>query len=137
MRKFQCLLFVLKRSCICYYIICMSVPLIFRISANIPTICISVPNIFFFFFLRLLCFCVSVFLHSLGISIFSECSGLWIHLFQNIEKQPPEVFCEKKVFLEISQNSQENTFARVSFLIKLFNKLFLKKGSATEICNFI
>ena len=27
MRKFQCLLFVLKRSCICYYIICMTVPL--------------------------------------------------------------------------------------------------------------
>ena len=26
---------------------------------------------------------------------------------------------EKKVFLEISQNSQENTCARVSFLIKL------------------
>ena len=25
----------------------------------------------------------------------------------------------KKVFLEISQNSQENTFARVSFLIKM------------------
>ena len=25
----------------------------------------------------------------------------------------------KKLFLEISQNSQENTFARVSFLIKL------------------
>ena len=25
----------------------------------------------------------------------------------------------KKVFLEISQNSQENTYARVSFLIKL------------------
>ena len=30
----------------------------------------------------------------------------------------PEVLC-KKVFLEISQNSQENTSARVSFLIKL------------------
>ena len=30
----------------------------------------------------------------------------------------PQVFC-KKVFLEISQNSQENTCARVSFLIKL------------------
>ena len=28
------------------------------------------------------------------------------------------VFC-KKVFLEIPQNSQENTFARVSFLLKL------------------
>ena len=30
----------------------------------------------------------------------------------------PDVFCEKE-FLEISQNSQENTRARVSFLIKL------------------
>ena len=30
----------------------------------------------------------------------------------------PEVFC-KKVFLEILQNSQESTCARVSFLIKL------------------
>ena len=30
----------------------------------------------------------------------------------------PKVFC-KKVFLEISQNSQENTCARASFLIKL------------------
>ena len=28
----------------------------------------------------------------------------------------------KKVFLEISQNSQENTCARVSFLLKLFIK---------------
>ena len=27
MRKFQCLLSVLKRSCIWYYIICMTVPL--------------------------------------------------------------------------------------------------------------
>ena len=35
------------------------------------------------------------------------------------EKQPPEVFCKKKVFLEISQNSQENTCARVPFLINL------------------
>ena len=30
----------------------------------------------------------------------------------------PEVFCKKKVFLEILQNSQENTCIRVSFLIK-------------------
>ena len=30
-----------------------------------------------------------------------------------------EVFCTKGAFLEISQNSQENTCARVSFLIKL------------------
>ena len=36
-----------------------------------------------------------------------------------LKKEPPEVFCKKKVFLEISQNSQENTCARDSFLIKL------------------
>ena len=37
-----------------------------------------------------------------------------------MQKQPPEVFYEKrkKVFLKISQNSQENTCGRVSFFIK-------------------
>ena len=39
------------------------------------------------------------------------------------ERNNPEVVVQrysvKKVFLEISQNSQENTCARVSFLIKL------------------
>ena len=35
------------------------------------------------------------------------------------QKQPPEVFYKKRVFLEILQNSQENAFTRVSFLIKL------------------
>ena len=39
-----------------------------------------------------------------------------INLYQ---KQPPEVFWKKKVFLEMSQISQENTSARVSFLKKL------------------
>ena len=34
-------------------------------------------------------------------------------------KQPREVFCKEKVFLEISQNSQGNTCTRASFLIKL------------------
>ena len=34
-------------------------------------------------------------------------------------KQPAEVFCKKKMFLEISQNSQEGTCASASFLIKL------------------
>ena len=38
-----------------------------------------------------------------------------IHFFK---KQPPEVFCVI-VFLEISQNSQEKTCVRASFLIKL------------------
>ena len=44
-----------------------------------------------------------------------------------MKKQPPEVFCKKKVFLEISQNSQVNTRARVYFLMKL----------QTSSCNFI
>ena len=39
------------------------------------------------------------------------------------------MFCEKKVFLEISQNSQENTCARDSFLIKLQACNFIKKES--------
>ena len=39
-----------------------------------------------------------------------------IHLLSlSLQKQPTEVFCEKKVFLKISQYSQENTCARVSF----------------------
>ena len=40
----------------------------------------------------------------------------------------PEVFC-KKVLLEISQKSQENTYARVTFLKSLFYR--------PEACNFI
>ena len=31
MQKLQCLLFVLKQSYICYYIICMTVPLIMAV----------------------------------------------------------------------------------------------------------
>ena len=42
----------------------------------------------------------------------------WAVLCGNNKSSRPEVFC-KKVFLEISQNSQENTYARDSFLIKL------------------
>ena len=37
----------------------------------------------------------------------------------------------KKVFLEISQNSQENTCARVSFLIKL--QAFIKKETLAQV----
>ena len=36
-----------------------------------------------------------------------------------LQKQPPEEFLYENVFLEISQNSQEKTCARVSLLIKL------------------
>ena len=38
-----------------------------------------------------------------------------LFLISDIQKQPPEVFCKKKVFLEVLQNSQENTRARVFF----------------------
>ena len=49
----------------------------------------------------------------------------------------PEMFCKKKVFLKISQNSQENTCARVSFLIKL-QFSFIKKEALAQVfsCEF-
>ena len=46
-----------------------------------------------------------------------------------------KVFC-KKVFLEISQNSQENTCVRVSFLIKLQaqgQQLYQKRDPGTGV----
>ena len=42
-----------------------------------------------------------------------------IKLLNFFQKQSQEVFYKKKSFLEILQNLQENTCARVSFLIKL------------------
>ena len=53
-----------------------------------------------------------------------------------------EVCCKKKVFLEILQISQENTFARVYFLIKFinFNKVinFIKNETLEQVffCEF-
>ena len=44
-----------------------------------------------------------------------------------------------KVFLKISQNSQENTCARVSFLIKMQSwglQLYSKRDSGTGTCEF-
>ena len=40
----------------------------------------------------------------------------------------------KKVFLKISQNSQENTYARVSFLIRLQARPFLQSTSSGCFC---
>ena len=40
-------------------------------------------------------------------------------IYSTYQKQPPEVFCKKKLFLEISPISLENICARDSFLIKL------------------
>ena len=39
----------------------------------------------------------------------------------------------KKMFLEISQNSLENTCARVSFLIKLHALAFIKRESLAQV----
>ena len=53
-----------------------------------------------------------------------------------MQKQPPELLYEKKVFLEISQNSQEITCAKVSFLIKLQAsdlQLYQKRDSGTVV----
>ena len=36
----------------------------------------------------------------------------------NVQKQPPEVFYNKKLFLKISQYSQENTRVSCNFIIK-------------------
>ena len=49
----------------------------------------------------------------------------------------PEVFC-KKIFLEISKNSQENTCARASFLIKSQACSFIKKDALAQVfsCEF-
>ena len=44
----------------------------------------------------------------------------------------------KKVFFEISQNSQENTCARVSFLIRLQVSNFIKREALAQVfsCEF-
>ena len=44
--------------------------------------------------------------------------------FNKVTKQPPELFC-KKVFLKISQNSQENTCLRPATLLKKRHRCFL------------
>ena len=48
-----------------------------------------------------------------------------------LEAATKGVLC-KKLFLEISQNSQENTCARVSFLIKMQACNFIRKETLTQ-----
>ena len=58
--------------------------------------------------------------------------------FYMFRSSPPHVLCEK-VFLEISQNPQDNTFARASFLIKLQACCnFIKKETLAQVfsCDF-
>ena len=46
--------------------------------------------------------------------------------------QPPVVFYKKKLFLKISQNSQESTCARLSFLINFIEKATLAQVFSCE-----
>ena len=56
-------------------------------------------------------------------SIFTQAPMIWLRYFEtslfHIQKQLPWDVLQKKVFLEISQNSKQNTCARDYFLIKL------------------
>ena len=61
-----------------------------------------------------------------------------IEVFQIINVKEAEAVAKKcsvkKLFLEISQNSQNNTCARVSFLIKLQGlQLYEKRDSGTGV----
>ena len=60
-----------------------------------------------------------------NLEIYCFCSSIYLEI-RNKRNSCPEVFC-KKVLLEISQNPQENTCARVPFLIKM----------QAETCNFL
>ena len=58
-----------------------------------------------------------------------KCTGrVWF-----FQKQSPGGFA-KKVFLEISQNEQENTCARVSFFLQLIKKETQAQVSSCEFC---
>ena len=58
-----------------------------------------------------------------GKSIFTQAPMIWLRYFEtslfHIQKQLPWDVLQKKVFLEISQNSKQSTCARDYFLIKL------------------
>ena len=56
----------------------------------------------------------------------------------NAQKQPPKVLYKKKVLLKVSQNSLENTCAKVSISIKLQASTcsFTKKETLTEVLSY-
>ena len=68
---------------------------------------------------------------------YSKSCCIAIKIFELELKETVAKSCSvKKVFLEVSQNSQENTCARVSFLIKLQAsglQLYQKRDSGTGV----
>ena len=58
-------------------------------------------------------------------------------ILSKLNRQVPGEFYKKKIFLKISQNSRENTCARISFLIKLqASGLTYKRESGTDVFFF-
>ena len=56
----------------------------------------------------------------------------WVSALRSEQKQPPAVFC-KKSCSEILQSSQENSYARFSFLIKVQACIFIKKETLAQV----
>ena len=78
-------------------------------------------------------------LHTTSSNAIKGCFLGYIWNFQNRYGSSHRKFSEKKVLLDISQNSQESTSARVSFLIKFqpaYN--FIEKESLAQLfsCEF-
>ena len=67
---------------------------------------------------------------------FLETNCIMMSRTVNREKQAPVMFHIKKVFLKISRNSQENTCARFSFLIKLQERLFYRAPAGDSFESF-
>ena len=76
-------------------------------------------------------------LSSFSVFVLFYPNNIFINLSNN-RSRLPEVFRKKKVFLEISQNSHENTCTRISFLIKLQASVsnFIKKEAQVFSCEF-
>ena len=101
---------------------------------------VKVPLLWDFFNRHNIAFLESILKEVRILRYLNNTSAVLISKFQNkailyTQKQPLEVFC-KKVFFKISQNSQENTCAKVSFLIKLQASAlqpYKKRGSNTGV----
>ena len=79
------------------------------------------------FFLKACCY-IEIF--STAILLFSLKQVFWE---KSLQKQSPEVFC-KKVYLKISQSSQENTCARVCYILQVFSCEFCEIFKNTFFC---
>ena len=64
--------------------------------------------------------------------LFLSLSGRWV-FFNKTYRFSHQGCSVKKVFLEMSQNSQENTCTRDPFLIKLYGWNFIRKESLTQV----